>query len=95
MSTAPVLGIKVTYPNQLLEPSYFDLQFLGTSALGSGYYDAWCVDADVSLDVFNPVNGVYSATLAAGLYSSYEPNSFAAPSRRSSSPAISPRSTGC
>ena len=72
MSTAPVLSIKVTYPNQVLEPSYFDLQFLGTSIFGSGAYDAWCVDADVSIQVYGPSGGVYSTTLKAGLYSSYE-----------------------
>ncbi len=72
MSTAPVLSIKITYPNQVLEPSYFDLQFLGTSIFGSGTYDAWCVDADVSIQVYGPSGGVYSTTLKAGLYSSYE-----------------------
>ncbi len=42
-----MLSIKVTYPDQFLEPSTFDLQFLGTSVFGSGYYDAWCADADI------------------------------------------------
>ncbi len=72
MSTTTVLSIKVTYPDQFLEPSTFDLQFLGTSVFGSGYYDAWCADADIPLDVVGPVNGVYSLTLKAGLYSSYD-----------------------
>lgn len=57
MSTAPVLSVKVTYPNQVLEPSFFDLQFLGTSIFGSGTYDAWCVDADVSLQLYGPSGG--------------------------------------
>jgi len=72
MSTSRILSIKVTYPDQFLEPSTFDLQFLGASDFGSGYYDAWCADADIPLDVVGPVNGVYSLTLKAGLYSSYD-----------------------
>ena len=37
MSTSRILSIKVTYPDQFLEPSTFDLQFLGASDFGSGY----------------------------------------------------------
>ncbi|MDD5391314.1 MAG: SdrD B-like domain-containing protein, partial [Gallionellaceae bacterium] len=72
MPQAPVVTIKVTYPGSIPDPSYFDLQFINNALFGSGNYDTWCADRDISIDLYSQGNGFYSSTVSASIYSTYE-----------------------
>jgi serine-aspartate repeat-containing protein C/D/E len=73
MSTPLMLSIKITYPGSPTnDPSFFDLQVQGASIFGSAIYDAWCVDADVNIDLYGPSGGPWTVTLPATMYSTYE-----------------------
>lgn len=70
MSQTPIADLKFQYTGPANIPSYFDINFLDTffqTIFGTGSYDAWCADRQISLDIQGG-----AATVQARVYSIYE-----------------------